>query len=127
MVDVKTINDKIQGMLEPGHCRNTTEYIDPKPATVTEYETVELVKEIVSIVNTTTTRVSYVHGTTIEQCFIKTGRGPFHILHSTQTAAEVPEASQSHSPPVSLVEDSERETVVEQVVQEQHAEQAVEG
>ncbi|KAH7188101.1 uncharacterized protein B0J16DRAFT_396299 [Fusarium flagelliforme] len=123
-VEVTTINDKIQG-----HCRNTTIYVDPKPAIVTEYVTVEHVKELVSIINTTTTITSTVTDKTIEQCFINT-EGHFPQPRSMQTNAEVTAASQSSSPPAVVVDHGEVETEKEHVMRyhrgEDYAQQVAE-
>ncbi|KAF5564806.1 hypothetical protein FNAPI_2002 [Fusarium napiforme] len=112
-----------------GHCRNTTTIEIEKPTTVTVNVEVEYIKEVVSIVNLTTTKTSTVMVNSIEQCFINSLRGvsrlPDEELYTTTTV----EARQQYSSPSIAVEDEreeERPTETEQVRHEHHYEQVAE-
>ncbi|KAF4502908.1 hypothetical protein FAGAP_866 [Fusarium agapanthi] len=114
-----------------GHCRNTTTIDIEKPAIVTVNVEVEYIKEVVSIVNVTTTTTSTVMANSIEQCFINSLRGgsrlPDEELYTTTTTVE---ARQQYSSPSIAVEDEreeQRPTGTEQVRHEHHYEQVAEG
>ncbi|RGP81380.1 hypothetical protein FLONG3_524 [Fusarium longipes] len=119
-IDFTTRKDRIQG-----HCRNTTIYIDPSPRIVTEYVTMEEIMEIVSVVNTTTTEIRVIHENTIEQCYIPTPGLPSPSI-SKPSDAEVTAHSQSISPPVGIVEDSDRDTTAEPIIEETQTQQVEE-
>ncbi|KAF5968679.1 hypothetical protein FCOIX_11287 [Fusarium coicis] len=112
-----------------GHCRNTTTIDIEKPAIVTVNVEVEYIKEVVSIVNVTTTETSTVMVNSIEQCFINSLRGvsrlPDEDIYTTTTI----EARQQYSSPSIAVEDEreeERPAETEQVRHEHHYEQVAE-
>ncbi|KAF5617257.1 hypothetical protein F25303_13336 [Fusarium sp. NRRL 25303] len=112
-----------------GHCRNTTTIDIEKPATVTVNVEVEYIKEVVSIVNVTSTTTSTVMVNSIEQCFINSLRGvsrlPDEELYTT-TAVEARQQYSSSSIAVEDEREEERPTETGQVRHEHYYEQVAE-
>ncbi|CVK88183.1 uncharacterized protein FMAN_05090 [Fusarium mangiferae] len=112
-----------------GHCRNTTTIDIEKPATVTVNVEVEYIKEVVSIVNVTSTTTSTVMVNSIEQCFINSLRGVSRLPDEELYTTTAVEARQQHSSSSIAVEDEreeERPTETGQVRHEHHYEQVAE-
>ncbi|RBR23747.1 uncharacterized protein FIESC28_03452 [Fusarium coffeatum] len=90
-VKVVTVNNQTHG-----HCRKTTIVPDLKPAIITVNVTVEHVQEIVPITTVTSTEISIVTATSIEQCFINNPEPSFYptISTSQDPSSAIPPSSQ---------------------------------